>query len=560
MPLLLKLFNGMIDSMKRWADVNGIYQIYPRSFKDMGTNGVGDILGIIDKLDYIKGLDSSLGIDAVWLSPFYPSPMVDCGYDITDYCDVDPLFGTLEDFRRLLDEAHRRHLRVMLDFVPNHTSNKHPWFIDSSSSRLSSKRDWYIWSNPRPDGSVPNNWLSVAGGSAWEFDVSSGQYYMHSFLKEQPDLNWTNSEVRDAMKAVIDFWLSMGVDGFRADAVRWMAKDVSLRDNPSNPDYKLGQEDPYHSQIKNSNTSEQLVVYLGELASVVEGYDDRILLFEDYPNIIGATLRERYSPNIELYKVNPRVAMPFNFEGMFTKFDASSFCEFVDTFQSLLLSDRIPDQVPVYCMGNHDQSRIVSRFGREQARLIALMQLSLPGLPVIYYGDEIGMHDVKIASKAIRDSFEKRSPGQGIGRDPERTPMQWSHDFSAGFSMHTPWLPVPDTLSKNTVFDEQSDTTSFLALYKIMLGLRHNHAVLRNGFYETSTSDKNIFSFKRYNTEESLLIVLNFSNRETDYYVDESYKAIVTSTMQTLRYGDATTITLRPFEGVILRDISKDEK
>ncbi|HEU4715723.1 MAG TPA: alpha-amylase family glycosyl hydrolase, partial [Candidatus Saccharimonadales bacterium] len=231
--------------MARWQDVNGIYQIYPRSFKDANGDGIGDLPGITEKLGYLKGDEGSLGIDAIWISPFFTSPMADFGYDVSDYMQVDPIFGTLDDFKALLGEAHRREIRVMIDYVPNHTSDQHAWFLQSRASRDNPKRDWYIWRDPKPDGSPPTNWLSVFGGSAWEFDQVTGQYYLHSFLKQQPDLNWENPEVRKAMTGVLDFWLSMGVDGIRADAVRWMSKDTEFRDNPLNPNYRPGQ-DPYH--------------------------------------------------------------------------------------------------------------------------------------------------------------------------------------------------------------------------------------------------------------------------------------------------------------------------
>lgn len=536
--------------MNRWPNVNGIYQIYPRSFLDTDGDGSGDISGIINKLDYLKGGKGALGIDAIWLSPFYTSPMIDGGYDVSDYRGVDPLFGTLDDFKRLLTEAHSRQIRVMIDFVPNHTSDMHPWFKESASSRENSRRDWYIWRDGKIDGSVPNNWLSVAGGSAWQYDERTDQYYLHSFLKEQPDLNWDNVEVREAMKAVVDFWLSMGVDGIRADAVRWMAKDKSFSDKPPNPNYIAGTDDPYHSQLhEHYGSADQLRLYLGEIAATVEGYDDCILIFEFYPEFSGVTPQERHRPYLELYDINPRVAMPFNMEGMFTAFQAPSFHDFIGTVQSLLAGNLIP----VYCFGNHDQSRLVSRFGQEQARLIAIMQLTLPGLPVLYYGDELGMRDGQIVNELTQDSFEKNSPGVGIGRDPERTPMQWSHDPSAGFSDGVSWLPLPVELQDRTVVDEQPDRTSFFALYQNLLTLRHKSNTLRRGAYETcGTNNEHVFSYKRSDGEYIFTIALNFSDQTAECHIDGFSSDIIAATSQPVSLTDENTVSLRPYQGIVI--------
>lgn len=541
----------MLDSMNRWADVNGVYQIYPRSFMDKDDDGYGDILGIVDKLDYLKGSQGSLDVDAIWLSPFYTSPMVDGGYDISDYCEVDPLFGTLADFKHLLDQAHRRRIQVMVDFVPNHTSNLHPWFVDSTSSLKSKHRDWYIWRDGQTDGSAPNNWLCAAGGSAWQYNDITKQYYLHSFLKEQPDLNWDNPEVVTAMTAVVDFWLSKGVDGLRVDAVQFMAKKRSFDDNPPNLAYIEGRDDPYHSQHHNfSGSGRQLKGYLAAVAAVVERYDDRLLFFEFYADNSMASSKDSFRPYLDLYDVNPRVAMPFNFGGMFMDFRADSFRDFIGTAQSFLTDQH----VPVYCFGNHDQSRLVSRFGRNQARLIAMMQLTLPGIPVMYYGDELGMGDGDISGELIQDSFEKNSPGRGLGRDPERTPMQWSHQPSAGFSQGKPWLPLPAKLADITVADQQFDDGSFLALYRSILALRSHNIALRRGKYVTDgTNNTQVFSYKRFDTNAEFMISLNFSDHSAICLVDESDWQIVVTTGQAVVRLDKTTLELLPCQGVILK-------
>ncbi len=535
--------------MDRWAHVNGFYQIYPRSFKDSNGDGVGDLRGIIEKLDYIKGGPNALGIDAIWLSPFYPSPMADFGYDIKDYYDVDPMFGTLDDFRELLTEAHRRGIKVMIDLVPNHTSDEHGWFKASRSSRDNEKRDWYVWRDGRADGSPPNNWLSVFGGSAWTRDEATGQYYLHSFLAKQPDLNWDNPEVRLAMREVMAFWLDMGVDGLRADAVRWLSKDPQLRDNPPNPAYDpVADSNPYHSQLqRHSRFGKQLFSYLQELTTLVEWYQDRIIVFEDYPDDYDKRLGTHNFQYAQYYKqVDSHVALPFNFDGMFTAWGADNFRQFVSEFQRSLE----PGYIPAYCFGNHDQSRLVSRFGHPKTHLLALLQLTLPGLPAVYYGDEIGMEDVPVMPGEVQDSFEMQVPGRGLGRDPQRTPMQWSEEPHAGFSTHQPWLPVSREPDGHTVAVQQTQPTSRLALYQKLLALRRQYPVLRRGSYrEASGNDHRIFAFLRRDATMSCLVVLNFSSEAVDYALGKKYTMAVSSVLRDVLLE--MTVTLQPYEGVL---------
>lgn len=524
--------------MKRWKNVNGIYQIYPRSFKDSNGDGVGDLAGITEKLDYIKGKEPSLGIDAVWISPFYRSPMADFGYDIADYYSVDPLFGDLEDFKHLLKEAHRRGIKVMVDYVPNHTSSEHPWFIASKSSRMNEKREWYVWRDPKPDGSPPNNWLSVFGGSAWQFDDATGQYYLHSFLAAQPDLNWDNPEVRQAMGEVLDFWLSLGVDGIRADAVRWISKNQELLDNLPNPEYKQG-DDPYHQQLQhNSRYGAHLFGYLKEMVAVVEKYEDRIILFEDY--------LDRHFDSLDQYKnfyaVNASVAAPFNFEGMNAPYDAAYFRDYIHKFQTMAGSTLRP----FYCFGNHDKPRLASRFGSEQARLIGMLQLALPGTPVIYYGDELGMKNGTILPADIQDPFESRIPGLGLGRDPGRTPMQWSTEKYAGFSVAEPWLPINADYEKVNVASEAGDFKSSFSMYKKLLELRRMSVFMQGTYKDWEDSTGDIFGFERRHDDETLLVLLNMSSNENEIAVQGE---LVFSTHPIV--GKVTK--LLPHQGIILR-------
>lgn len=530
--------------MARWQDVNGIYQIYPRSFNDSNGDGVGDIAGITEKLDYLKGGPDSLGIDAVWVSPFYRSPMADFGYDVSDYYSVDPLFGDLEDFKTFLAAAHEREIKVMIDYVPNHTSSEHPWFVASKSSRGNEKRDWYVWRDPAPGGGPPNNWLSVFGGSAWEWDEATGQYYLHSFLAKQPDLNWDNPEVRKAMCDVLRFWLELGVDGIRADAVRWISKDPELRDDPPWPDYRPG-DDPYHALIhRHSRYGENLFAYLKEIAAVIEEFPDRIILFEDYPDMhMDAT--EQYEA---FYAVNPEVAAPFNFEGLKKPYGARQYHTFIDRFQ------RMTDNKlrPFYCFSNHDKPRLVSRLGAAQARLVGLMQMTLPGIPVVYYGDEIGMHDVPIPPEAVRDPFEKQTPGLGLGRDPERTPMQWSGEENAGFTTGTPWLPLPDDYKEVNVAIERDDPESMFNMYKALLELRRSSAI-RTGAYESWTeSNEKVFGFQRKSEYETLLVLLNMSD-ETVECKEDVKGAVIYSTHSSVESEVDESITLQPQQGVVIR-------
>ena len=535
--------------MSSWRDVNAIYQIYPRSFKDSNGDGVGDLRGVIEKLDYLHGEKDSLGVDAIWFSPFFKSPMADFGYDVSDYCDIHPLFGTLDDFRELLDKAHKRQIKVMIDFVPNHTSDEHPWFIDSKSSKTSDKSDYYVWRDPKHDGTEPNNWQSIFGGSAWEFDPARGQYYLHTFLKEQPDLNWDNPRVRKEMQNILKFWFDMGVDGIRADAVRWISKDAQFRNDPPNPKFKPGPlADNYGSVIhKYSRFGKDLFRYLRELTDVVAQYDDRIMIFEDYPDDEIGAVRDQY---LGFYSINPEVSMPFNFTGIGAPFSAEVYSDFISDFQGMLTSKHMP----VYCFGNHDQPRLASRVGGEQARAVALMQLTLPGLPVVYYGDEIGMKNVPIPPDMIQDPVELQKPGLGQGRDPERTPMQWDATATAGFSGGKPWLPVSETSVAYNVASELFEPDSYLALYRRMLKLRTQLDVLRHGDYEVfGDQEDDTFVYARRLEGEHVFIAMNFSDQQRTAKLPHGGKVLCcTHPVDYPEVGVTGEVFLRPYEAALI--------
>lgn len=535
---------------KSWRDVNAIYQIYPRSFMDSNGDGVGDLRGVIDKLDYLRGHKDSLGIDAIWFSPIFPSPMADMGYDVSNYCDIDPLFGTLDDFKELVAKAHERDLKVMVDFVPNHTSIEHPWFIESRSSRTNDKKDYYVWRDAKPGGGYPNNWQSIFGGSAWEWDEGRGQYYLHTFLKEQPDLNWDNPIVRDEMKQAVRFWMDMGVDGIRADAVRWMSKDPEFRDDPKNPLWKGSKTlNKFDSLIhKYSRFGKKLFPYLREITDVMAEYDERIIIFEDYPDGNYST-KEQY---LGFYNINPTIGMPFNFQGLWTEFYADAFRTFVTEFQGMLDPGV---HRPVYCFSNHDQHRIVTRMGGEdQARLIALMQLTLPGLPTVYYGDELGLPNTPIKPEDMRDLSANSSGDPSVSRDPERTPMQWHKGKHAGFSEAKPWLPVGEHVSTHNVETQLHEPDSFLSLYRRLLKLRARHEILRNGTYEAfGELDANVFLYSRWLGDEHVFVALNFSDSAQSVILPHKGRILCcTHPVDYPEIDEDGSVTLRPAEGVLI--------
>lgn len=487
---------------KGWTEKTIVYHIYVRSFKDSDGDGVGDLNGIIEKLNYFNGDGpNSLGIDAIWLSPICTSPQVDFGYDVSDYTDIDPLFGNLETFKKLLDEAHNRGIKVMMDFVPNHTSSQHQWFKESRSSRDNPKHDYYIWEDPK-NGIAPNNWLSVFGGSAWEYDKKRGQYYYHSFDREQPDLNWRNPKVVEEMLGILRFWLDLGIDGFRMDAIEWMFKDEQLRDEPLNPVPSQFTNDPWHELIHMYTFAlPEVMEIIEQFVLALEEYDDKFLVTE-----VWSSMKDI----VKLYhQIGKKWFTPFNFGLITIPWRAKEHRKFIDEYDDLVGSLYHPN----YVLGNHDKSRIVTRIGTQQARIAAMLLLTLRGMPYMYYGDEIGMTDGNVPHEKIQDPFEKRSPGFGLGRDPERTPMQWNAEKHAGFSDVDSWLPVAENSRIVNVESEARDSKSFLSLYKKLIALRQNSEALQIGGYTSYDSgSEDVFVFSRINRTERLLIVLNYSN------------------------------------------------
>lgn len=482
--------------MGTWWQRGIIYQIYPRSFGDSNGDGVGDLPGILARIGYV----AALGVDAVWLSPIYPSPMRDFGYDVSDYTNVHPVFGTLADFDRLITEAHRHGLKVILDYVPNHTSDQHPWFVEARRSRSSSKRDWYIWLDPGPDRGPPNNWLSHFGGSGWQLDRHTGQYYCHSFLAEQPDLNWRNPAVRAAMHDVLRFWLDRGVDGFRVDVLWLLIKDDQFRDNPPNPAWRDGNP-PHarHTPLYSGDRPEVQEVVAG-LRRVIDEYPDRVLIGEIYLPI--QRLVAYYGAQLQ------GANLPFNFQLLEAQWNARGIAALIDEYEAALPAGGWPNWV----LGNHDKPRIATRIGVEQARVAAMLLMTLRGTPTMYYGDELGMLNVDIPADRVQDPVEKNLPGLGLGRDPCRTPMQWDASGNAGFTTSTPWLPVDDDYPIVNVESQGEDPSSILTLYRRLIALRRASPALAHGEYEPVATTGDLLAYVRKLAAERFLIALNLGN------------------------------------------------
>ena len=485
---------------KTWWQSGVIYQIYPRSFADANGDGIGDLEGIRRKLRYLI----ELGIDALWISPIYPSPMADFGYDVSDYRGIDPLFGDIEAMDALLHDAHALGLKVILDFVPNHSSDEHPWFRESRRSRSSVFRDWYIWRDPAPGGGPPNNWLSNFGGSAWTFDDATGQYYLHLFLDKQPDLNWRHPDLGAAMYDSMRFWLRRGVDGFRVDVLYHVMKDAQFRDNPLNPDYRDGIDSeanrflPVH--IADIPETQEVVV---AMRKVIDEFPDRVLIGELYLPL--DRIVAYYGPRLD------GANLPFNFLLMGTPWTARDVGALAARYDAAIPEGGWPNWV----LGNHDKPRIASRVGDAQARVAAMLLLTLRGTPTLYYGDEIGMHDVPIAFEGVRDPFERNEPGKGLGRDPQRTPMRWTGAAGGGFTNGVPWLPMGDDVSMRNVEAESAHAGSMLSLYRALLALRKRSVALATGSFRVLHVDDSVLIYERREDRERYVVALNFSGEDS---------------------------------------------
>jgi alpha-glucosidase len=529
----------MDQSDKDWWRHGIFYQVYPRSFGDTDGDGVGDIRGIIAHLPYL----TSLGIDAVWLSPIFPSPMADFGYDISDYTGIDPLFGTMADFDALVSAAHGNGLKLILDLVPNHTSDQHSWFIEARGSRDNPKRQWYIWRDPAPDGGPPNNWLSEFGGSAWQYDEATGQYYYHAFLAAQPDLNWRNPAVREAIYDVMRFWLAKGVDGFRVDVIWHLIKDADFRDNPVNPHYLNGR--PPHERMLTQYSTDQPEVHevIAEMRRVTDEFEARVLIGEIYLPL--NRLVAYYGNDLA------GAQMPFNFALLSTLWSARSIERIIAEYEAALP----PGAWPNWVLGNHDRPRVASRVGPDQARVAAMLLLTLRGTPTLYYGDEIGMHQVTIAPHQVRDPFEKNVPGIGVGRDGCRTPMQWDATDGAGFSSARPWLPLADDHAHGNVANLELDPGSILALYRALIALRKKSPQLVKGAYRPIVAEGDLLLYRRDGDGEAMVVALNLGAEPLKVAagsIGSGCKILLSTLLDRQGEQIQDTLDLRANEGVIL--------
>lgn len=529
-----------------WWQRGVFYQIYPRSFMDANGDGVGDLAGITARLDYI----ASLGVDALWISPCFKSPMADFGYDISDYRSIDPLFGTNEDMDHLLAAAHERGLRVVLDLVPNHTSDQHPWFVEASQSRDNPRRDWYIWHDGGGAKRPPNNWVASFGGPAWEWSEATGQWYLHSFLKEQPDLNWRNPAVQEAMLDVMRFWLDRGVDGFRIDAIQCLVKDERLRDNPGQLHFI-----PYYRQRH---------VYDLDRPEVHELLRSFRQLLDSYPGermSVGETFL--WDPaRVASYYGNGKdeLHLAFNFRLLFCPWWARSFRSVVDRFETLLP----PGAWPAWTLSNHDQTRHITRYGRtgraeQRARVAAMMLLTLRGTPFIYYGEEIGLRSHRLPRERLVDPVGKRYWPFHPGRDVARTPMQWHGGPGGGFTTGEPWLPLPPDADRIHVAAQEGDPGGLLTLYRRLIALRRASPALQAGSQRSlDPVPTGCWAFLREGEGQRLLVALNFGrfgrSLELGSAAGASEARLLLSTATGREEGERVrgTVRLGPEEGVVL--------
>ncbi|MGB8579609.1 MAG: alpha-glucosidase [Candidatus Sulfotelmatobacter sp.] len=530
-----------------WWQHAVFYEIYPRSFADSNNDGVGDLNGIASKLDYLK----DLGVDAIWISPCFPSPQVDFGYDVSDYENIDPMYGTLADFDNLAREAKKRNIHIILDFVVNHTSDQHKWFLDSKSSRTSAYRDWYIWRDGKAPGQPPNNWVSTFGGSAWQFDPTTNQYYYHYFYPQQPDLNWRNPAVKDAMFDVTRFWYKRGVSGFRLDAVDTLFEDPNLKDNPIKKPGENAFGDPFEVNKYNTKLPEVHDILRG-LRQVADQYD-AVLIGETWTANV-AELNQYYG------KGNNELQLPMDF--LFTMVNKLSPAE----FRKQIAEVNAASGWPTFVISNHDIVRSYDRYGDgkhndETAKLMAGLYLTLRGTPILYYGEEIGMKTTPPTRREdVKDPIGIKGWPKEKGRDGERTPMQWNDSENAGFTKGTPWLPVPPTYKTHNVADESKDPNSVLEFYKNVLKLRHDNQALLSGSYKAiNESDLNVLSYLRVFKGQGVVVALNMSGSAQKISLELKQNGF-TSASSLLATGNSSAqgneISLEPY-GVFIGELTK---
>lgn len=531
-----------------------IYQVYPRSFYDSNNDGIGDLPGVTQKLDYI----ASLGVDAIWLSPFFTSPMKDFGYDVSDYCDVDPMFGSLSDFDTLIQKAHSLGLKIIIDQVLNHSSDEHLWFKESRQNKTNNKHDWYVWQDPKPDGSVPNNWLSVFGGPAWHWDSRRKQYYLHNFLNSQPDLNFHNPDVVDALLDTVEFWLKRGVDGFRLDTANFYYHDLALRNNPPREDIEEGgigirPDNPYAYQLHLYDKSQEInISFLQRLRSLLDQYPGTTTVGEVGCDFSLKTMAQYTQGDDKLH-------MCYSFDLLTKDNSMEHVRKTIETIE-----DALGDGWPCWSIGNHDVERVASRWGQEksnheQAKVFMVMLLCLRGSICLYQGEELGLREAELTFDQLVDPFGIAFWPEFKGRDGCRTPMPWENTLNAGFSKATPWLPVAlDHLSQN-VAEQTNNENSTLKAYQAFLHLRKEHAELISGSIQFIYSDNQHLVFIRSLPNQESLISLNTSADESEFAINfditplATAKSLITGSFKTSVNAHGGVIRLPPYSIVIAK-------
>ncbi|GGO64042.1 alpha-glucosidase family protein [Bowmanella pacifica] len=488
-----------------------IYQIYPRSFLDTNQDGIGDLPGIIEKLDYV----ASLGVDAIWISPFFKSPMKDFGYDISDYRDIDPMFGTMADFARLVEKANRLGIKLMIDQVLSHTSDQHAWFEESRQSKDNPKADWYVWADAKADGSPPNNWLSIFGGSAWQWEPRRCQYYLHNFLVSQPDLNFHNPAVRQAVLDNVEFWLKKGVHGLRLDAINFCYHDAQLRDNPAKPEHErkgrgFREDNPYAFQYHYfNNTQPENLNFIEALRALLDRYPGTVSLGE-------LSSEDSLASMAEYTEGNKRLHMGYSFELLCDDFSAAYIRHTVETLES-----KMRDGWPCWAISNHDVVRAASRWSKgktdpQLAKLLLVMLCSLRGSICLYQGEELGLPEAELAFEDLQDPYGITFWPNFKGRDGCRTPHPWKPQAHGGFSSHKPWLPVPDEHLPLSVEEQEKQAGSVLNSYRGLMRWRKQQPVLLFGDIHFIDSQEPVLAFIREWQEERILACFNLSDQTVD--------------------------------------------
>ena len=534
--------------MTEWWKEAVIYQIYPRSFFDTSGNGIGDLRGVISKINYIK----SLGVDAIWLSPFFTSPMKDMGYDVSDYRSVDPIFGTMDDFEHLISLAHQNDIKVLIDQVLSHSSNEHEAFVESQN-RDSKKSDWYVWVDPKSDGSPPNNWLSVFGGSAWKYEPKRNQYYLHNFLPSQPDFNFHNQEVQDFALAMVKYWLDKGVDGFRLDTVNYYFHDKELRDNPPSPkQFKHPPTNPYYAQDQRySINQKENLNFLKSFRELLDSYEDKTSVGE-----VGDS--HRAIEIMKHYTKDSRLHMAYSFELLGKNFSSVHIKKTIDDF----FNDN-EGSWPCWSFSNHDVIRHLTRWDEHEtqdfAKQSCALLLSLKGTLCIYQGEELGQTETNLEYEEIIDPPGLKFWPANKGRDGCRTPMVWKHDSAyGGFSKSKPWLPVKDNQLMKSVDLQENDINSTLNFYRNMIGIRKSNSALSKGKMIFIHDANNVLIYRRNFQGEEVICAFNFNKKAVSFSLNIEVKNKILIANCVTISGDS--IKLEEYGFILLHAVETNEQ